>query len=74
MIQVTRLDGREMLLNPELLESIESTPETVVTLSNGRKLVVRESPQELAERVTNYRRKIAGVGVPDPAGAPGVGA
>lgn len=58
MIRVTRPNGVALLLNPELIECIESTPDTVITLSNGRKYVVRETPEDVAEQVLGYRRRI----------------
>jgi flagellar protein FlbD len=59
VIRVTRLDGHEFYLNPELLEWFEATPDTVISLTTGCKLVVRESPEVLVERVLEYRRLIA---------------
>ena len=58
MILVTRLDGSELFLNCDLVETVEHTPDTVVSLLNGHKLVVRESVEEFAERVIQYRQKI----------------
>jgi len=58
MIQLHRLRGERFLLNPDLIEVIESTPETVVTLVDGRKTVVSESPDEVAQRVVRFRAAI----------------
>lgn len=58
MIQVTRLDGKALLVNPELLEAVEETPDTVLTFTNGKKMVVRESMEEIRDRVIAYRRAI----------------
>jgi flagellar protein FlbD len=44
-------------INPELIQIVEATPDTVVTLVSGRKLLVKDSPQEIAERFIEYRRK-----------------
>ena len=60
VIKATQLDGREIYLNADLIESLESTPETMVVLSNQRRLLVRESVTELVDRVIEYRRKIRG--------------
>lgn len=57
MIRVTRLDGSELLVNCDLVETVERTPDTVVSLINGHKLVVRESVQELVDRVVEYRQR-----------------
>lgn len=46
-----------MYINPELIQTVESTPDTVVTLLNNKKLIVRETPDEIAERFIEYRRK-----------------
>ena len=59
MIKVTRLKAKdEFVLNAELIEMIEETPETVVTLTNGKKLLVEESMEELVRKVMQYRRAI----------------
>ncbi|NOH01718.1 MAG: flagellar FlbD family protein [Chloroflexi bacterium] len=57
MIFVTRTNGSKLYLNPELIQSVEATPDTVVTLTNNKKLIVRDTPQEIAERFIEYRRK-----------------
>lgn len=58
MIQVTRLNGQPMVLNAELIETVEATPDTVISLTTGRKVLVRESPEEVASRVMTYRRAL----------------
>lgn len=58
MIRVTRLNGKQYLLNADLIETIESTPDTVVTLTSGRKYIVRETSDDLLERILSYRRGI----------------
>lgn len=58
MIRVTRLDGTELLLNTELVELLESVPDTVITLTTGRKLVVQEDVEEVARRIKTYRREL----------------
>lgn len=58
MIVVTRLDGSELTINCELLESVEHTPDTVISLVNNHKLVVRESVEEIVDRVVAYRQKV----------------
>lgn len=71
MVRVTRLDGSEIVVNADLIETLEATPDTVVTLSTGRRLVVREPVDEVIERVIAYRRRVAGWAVwpGGPAGA-----
>lgn len=58
MIELTRLNDTEFSLNPDLIEIIESTPDTVITLTTGRKFIVKESRQEVKNLVLSYRRAI----------------
>ncbi len=59
MIPVTRLNGSELYVNSDLVETVEATPDTVVTLTTGRKLVVLESVDDVVERMVQFRRRIA---------------
>ena len=58
MIKLITLDGREIALNAELIEKVESVPETVITLVSGKKLLVRQSMDEVISRVLAYRCQI----------------
>jgi flagellar protein FlbD len=58
MIQVTRLNGSVFVLNADLIETVEATPDTVVKLTTEHTFVVREGVEELIERVVAYRRRI----------------
>lgn len=58
MIWITRLGGRPFVLNSDLIESIESTPDTVITLRGGAKLMVRERIEEIVAKVVEFRRKL----------------
>lgn len=58
MILLTRLDGKEYIINGELVESVESTPDTVITLTTGKKLVVKERVDEVVDRIIQYKQKI----------------
>lgn len=58
MIPVTRPDGTSMLVNPDRIETIEETPDCVVTMADGKKILVRESAQEIAARFRAYQRSI----------------
>lgn len=58
MIRVTRLNGKEFVLNAELIQFIEETPDTVVTLVNHEKIVVKEKMDEVVRRVIEYGRAI----------------
>ena len=58
MLQLTRLSGPVFALNPDLIERAEATPDTVVTLVNGSKYVIRESLDELTNLIRDYRADI----------------
>ena len=58
MIQVTRLDGREMILNAELIFSIQQTPDTLVAFTTGERLMVKDTLEEVMSKVIDYRRHI----------------
>ncbi len=61
MIEVTRLKGTTVTINAELIEIIEETPDTVITLTSGKKYIVSESAKEIVDLVINYKRKIHAV-------------
>ncbi len=61
MIELTRLNGRPMVLNSDLIKTAEASPDTMLTLINGEKLIVREEIGEVAERVLAYRARLLGV-------------
>jgi len=56
MISLTRLDNSPILLNALLIERIEQTPDTVISLTTGRKIIVLESPEEVVRRAVGYLR------------------
>ena len=58
MIELTRLNGTCFDINPDLIEIVDSTPDTVITLTTGRKLIVKESRQEVKNLVLSYRRAV----------------
>ena len=60
MITVSRLDGSEVVVNAELIEFVEATPDTHLTLTDGKSLIVRESPDVVVARVIAYRRTAYG--------------
>jgi len=55
MIWVTRLRGQALVINADLIECIEHTPDTVITMIDGRKYMVEESPEEIVSRTVRYR-------------------
>ncbi|MBM7647124.1 flagellar protein FlbD [Bacillus ectoiniformans] len=58
MITVTRLNGKSFSLNAIYIETIESFPDTTITLSNGRKYVVKESQDEVKKRMEEFYRSV----------------
>ncbi|MGI6035544.1 MAG: flagellar FlbD family protein [Limnochordia bacterium] len=60
MIKVHRLDGKDFYLNAKLIETVEAVPDTLVTLTTGRRLFVQESVGEVVELATSFYARIAG--------------
>lgn len=60
MIRLTRLNGKEIFVNAELIKFIETTPDTILSLADNDKLNVRESPEKIVEAIIEYRRKVYG--------------
>lgn len=58
MIRITRLNGNSFILNCEVIETIESTPDTVISTVNGKKYVVADTVEEVVEKVLQYKRKV----------------
>ncbi len=58
MIEVTRLNGTNLYVNAEMIEFVEATPDTVISLTDGKKLVVSDSVDDIAEAIIRYRRQI----------------
>jgi flagellar protein FlbD len=58
MIPLTRQDGSSFLMNPDRIETIEETPDTVITLADGKKILVRETATEVATRFHYYQRSL----------------
>ena len=58
MIEVTKINGVKVLVKPDLIELVEETPDTVLTLTTGRKIIVKESRQEIKNLVILYRKDI----------------
>lgn len=57
MIYVTRLNGKKFAINSDLIESMEETPDTVITLTNDNKYVVKEPVEVLIERIAEFRKQ-----------------
>ncbi|MCK8823545.1 flagellar FlbD family protein [Fuchsiella alkaliacetigena] len=58
LIEVTKLNGTPLVINAELIELVETTPDTVVSLTSGRKIVVQEDAASIVERVVDYKQEI----------------
>jgi flagellar protein FlbD len=68
MIRLTRINRVPLVLNSDLIEHMESTPDTVIALTTGQKLVVMESADEVIEKVIEFRRSVGSR--PDPVTSP----
>ena len=58
MVEVTKINGVKILVNPHLFEVVEETPDTVITLTTGRKIIVKESKKKKKNLVKLYRKDI----------------
>ena len=58
MIVLTRLNDTSFVLNCELIETVEETPDTVISTTNGKKYVIRENIEEIIDKVVAYKQKI----------------
>ena len=60
MIALRRLNNQPIMVNAELIEQLESTPDTVITLTSGNKLIVRDTPEEIQAKIIDYKRRVYG--------------
>ena len=58
MVALTRLNGHPVMVNSDLIEQIEETPDTVITLTSGNKLVVKDSMVEVQQKIIDFKRRI----------------
>lgn len=58
MIPLTQLNGSRIYINSGLIESFESTPDTVLTLTTGKKVMVKETPEEVIQRVIEFEGRL----------------
>ena len=56
MILLTRLNGQKLMISIDVIESMEETPDNIITLTNGKKLVVKESIRQIREKVVEFNR------------------
>ena len=59
MIELTRINHSSLILNSDLIEHLQSTPDTLVTLTNGHTYLVLETPNEIIQRITSFRHECA---------------
>ena len=58
MIDVTKLNGQKVTVNATLIETVEETPDTIICLNTGRKIIIKESRQEVKNLVKLYRKDV----------------
>jgi|MudIll2142460700_1097286.scaffolds.fasta_scaffold3541152_1 flagellar protein FlbD len=61
MIQLTKINNALIVVNSDLIEYIEETPDTVITLTNNDRVVVQERTAEIIERIVHFRRQVSGL-------------
>ncbi|HTX18043.1 MAG TPA: flagellar FlbD family protein [Bacteroidota bacterium] len=61
MIEVTRLHNQQIVINADLIEFIEETPDTMISTTTGKKILVQESVSEVIDRIIRYRRRCLSV-------------
>ena len=61
MILLTKINGQQIVVNCDLIEYIEETPDTVITLTNNDKVIVRDRMVEIIDMVVHYRRMVSGL-------------
>ena len=57
MIYITRLNDKQVYINPDLIEIMEETPDTTITLTTGRKFIAKESIEDIIERIVEFKRR-----------------
>jgi flagellar protein FlbD len=58
MIKVKRINGEEVFINAELIETVEARPDTTISLSTGNKIIVKDTVSEVIEKIIEYRRLV----------------
>ena len=62
MVKITRLNGTVLVVNADMIEFLEATPDTIVTLTDGRKLIAKESVDEVVEKVVESKKRFLSAG------------
>ncbi|MCL5035333.1 MAG: flagellar FlbD family protein [Bacteroidetes bacterium] len=65
MVRLTQINGEEIVINAELIETIEQAHDTILTLTTTRKIRVKEGLDEIIEKVVEYRKRISGSSLED---------
>ncbi len=73
MIQLTRINHKPIVLNSDLIEHLEVTPDTVISMTNGQKFMVLETAEEVIQKVIRFRKAICEALVPCPLAYTGQG-
>ena len=58
MILLTKINNAQVVVNSDMMQSIEETPDTVITLSNGDKVVVKERMADIIDKIVEFRRRV----------------
>lgn len=58
MVILTKLNGQSFTVNDDLIETLEQTPDTVIVMTNGNKYVVKETPEDIIDKIVDFRRRI----------------
>lgn len=60
MITITRLNDKELVINSDMIECMEATPDTTITMTTGRKIIAKESIDDIIDKILKYKKKICG--------------
>jgi flagellar protein FlbD len=58
MIKVTRLNDSVLIINADMIQSVQATPDTLITLTNNDKIMVKEALEEVSQRIVDYQRAV----------------
>lgn len=58
MIKITKLNDKEFVINCDLIECMEATPDTTITMTTGRKIIAKESVDDVIDKILEYKKRI----------------
>ena len=61
MVKITKFNGKEIMINSDLIEFIETTPDTIITLTTGKKVIVKDKVEDIIEEIVKFKKKIYGL-------------